>query len=364
MTKKLSQKNHIILSIVAFMVVICISGWIWYSHQDEYIQELKPLNEIQGAIKNQNTPLTQPLNLSDHAIYTTPNTDLIKKIVERIDNAKMQVLVEVYILSEKEIKSALKRAKARGVRVEVILENELYGSDVLSNNSRRELMWSGIEVIAPDHEQFTFTHSKFMIIDDAYIVSSWNFAYSSFKDNKEFLIFWKNAEVHDYLIRLFESDKKHKIFRETIPGVFFSPVNARSTIEHAIESAQTSIVLTMQSLADESVIKLLESKAKSWVDISLCLGDTKKVEWNDRVAARLIKSGVKVSAPKKPYIHTKSLLIDTHDWYIGSINYTTNSIDRNRELWLHIKLDTNASRIHREDYMRICSLPYTPIWKK
>lgn len=363
MKKKLSQKNHIILSIVAFIVVIFVSGWIWYSHQEEYIQELKPLSD-RGVTEDQNTTLAQPLNLSDHTIYTTPNTDLIKKIVERIDNAKTQVLIEVYILSEKEIKSALKRAKARWVKVEVILENELYGSDVLSNNSRRELMWSGIEVIAPDHEQFTFTHSKFMIIDDSYIVSSWNFAYSSFKDNKEFLIFWKNAEVHGYLIRLFESDKKHKIFHETIPGVFFSPVNARSTIEHAIESAQTSIVLTMQSLADESVIKLLESKAKSWVDISLCLGDTKKVEWNDRVAARLIKSGVKVSAPKKPYIHTKSLLIDTNDWYIGSINYTTNSIDRNRELWLHIKLDTDASRIHMQDYVRICSIAYTPVWKK
>jgi hypothetical protein len=51
--------------------------------------------------------------LSDHTIYTTPNTDLIKKIAEQIDEAKTQVLVEIYILSEKEIKAALKRAKAR-----------------------------------------------------------------------------------------------------------------------------------------------------------------------------------------------------------------------------------------------------------
>ena len=363
MKKKLSQKNYIILSIIAFIVVIFVSGWIWYSYQDEYIQKLKPLSD-RGVTEDQNTILAQPLNLSDHTIYTTPNTDLIKKIVERIDNAKTQVLIEVYILSEKEIKSALKRAKARWVKVEIILENELYGSDVLSNNSRRELMWSGIEVIAPDHEQFTFTHSKFMIIDDIYIISSWNFAYSSFKDNKEFLIFWKNAEVHDYLIRLFESDKKHKIFRETIPGVFFSPVNARSTIEHAIESAQTSIVLTMQSLADESIINLLESKAQSGIDISICLGDTKKVEWNHKVAAQLIKSGIRVSAPKKPYIHTKSLLIDGYDWYIGSINYTANSIDRNRELWLYLRLDEQRSKEHMQGYHKICSTPYIPVWKK
>ncbi|MCA9378449.1 hypothetical protein KC711_06245 [Candidatus Peregrinibacteria bacterium] len=55
----------------------------------------------------------EPLNLSDHTIYTTPNTELIQKIVEQIDQAKTRVLVEVYILSEKEIKTALKRAKAR-----------------------------------------------------------------------------------------------------------------------------------------------------------------------------------------------------------------------------------------------------------
>ena len=274
--------------------------WIGYSHQESYIQELKPLgNTPKESVINDDTQ-REPLNLSDHKIYTTPNIDLIKKIVGKIDEAKTQVLIEVYILSEKEIKAALKRAKARWIRVEVILENELYGSDVLSNNSRRELMWSGVEVIAPDHEQFTFTHSKFMIIDDNYIVSSWNFAYSSFKDNKEFLIFWRNKEVHSYLERLFESDKKHKIFNETISWIFISPVNARSTIEDAIESAQSSIVLTMQSLSDESIIKLLESKAQSGIEVSLCLGDTKKVSWNDPVAAKLIKSGVRVSAPKKP----------------------------------------------------------------
>mgnify|MGYP002359513216 FL=1 len=364
MTRRLSQKHHFILSFLSFIVIILVGWWIGYSHQEAYIQELKPLGNTPKESVINNDTNREPLNLSDHTIYTTPNTDLIKKIVGKIDEAKTQVLVEVYILSEKEIKTALKRAKIRWIRVEVILENELYGSDVLSNNSRRELMWSGVEVIAPDHEQFTFTHSKFMIIDDNYIVSSWNFAYSSFKDNKEFLIFWRNKEVHSYLEHLFESDKKHKIFNETISWIFISPVNARSTIESAIQSAQSSIVLTMQSLSDESIIKLLESKAQSGIEVSLCLGDTKKVSWNDPVAARLIKSGVKVSAPKKPYIHTKSLLIDNNDWYIGSINYTTNSIDRNRELGLHITLDKQASEKHMQDYERICSTPYTPVWKK
>jgi cardiolipin synthase len=364
MTRRLSQKHRIILSLLSFIAIIFVGWWIGYSHQESYLQELKPLGERAWEASNKKNSIEAPLSLSDHTIYTTPNTDLIKKIAEQIDEAKTQVLVEVYILSEKEIKAALKRAKARWIRVEVILENELYGSDVLSTNSRRELMWSGVEVIAPDHEQFTFTHSKFMIIDDNYIVSSWNFAYSSFKDNKEFVIFWRNKEVHSYLERLFENDKKHKIFNETISWIFISPVNARSTIEDAIESAQSSIVLTMQSLADESIVKLLESKAQSGIEVSICLGDTKKVSWNDPVAARLIKSGVKVSAPKKPYIHTKSLLIDGYNWYIGSINYTTNSIDRNREVWLYLKLDESASRVHMQDYKRICSTPYTPVWKK
>lgn len=363
MTRKITQKHRIILSLLSFIVVIFVFWWIGYSQQETYLQQLKPLGNTSKKLVINDDIYREPLNLNDHKIYTTPNTDLIKKIVKQIDGAKKQVLIEVYILSEKEIKAALKRAKAREIRVEVILENELYGSDILSNNSRRELMWSGVEVIAPDHEQFTFTHSKFMIIDDNYIVSSWNFAYSSFKDNKEFLIFWSNKEVHNYLERLFESDKQHKRFEETLPWVFISPINARSTIENAIENAKSSVILTMQSLADESIIKLLESKAQSGIKISVCLGDTKKVSWNDAVAARLMQSGIQVSAPKKPYIHTKSLLIDENNWYIGSINYTTNSIDRNRELWLHLKLDESASKLHMQDYNRICSTPYVPVWK-
>ena len=83
--------------------------WIGYSHQESYIQELKPLgNTPKESVINDDTN-REPLNLSDHTIYTTPNIDLIKKIVGKIDEAKTQALVEVYILSEKEIKAALKQ---------------------------------------------------------------------------------------------------------------------------------------------------------------------------------------------------------------------------------------------------------------
>ena len=84
-----------------------------YSHQESYIQELKPLGNTPKESVIKDDTQREPLNLSDHTIYTTPNTELIQKIVEQIDEAKTQVLIEVYILSEKEIKTALKRAKAR-----------------------------------------------------------------------------------------------------------------------------------------------------------------------------------------------------------------------------------------------------------
>lgn len=129
------------------------------------------------------------LSLEDHTIYTSPNTKNIQAIVKDLDQARDEIKVMIYILSEREIKKALIRAHERGVKVEVILENEIFGNDAISAQTRKELMESGIKVIDPDHDRYTFTHAKMILIDRSiYYVSTGNFSYSSFKDNKEFFI--------------------------------------------------------------------------------------------------------------------------------------------------------------------------------
>ncbi len=41
---------------------------------------------------------------------------------------------------------------------------------------------------------------------------------------------------------------------------------------------------------------------------------------------------IDIKFPKKPYIHAKAFLVDNKILFIWSINFTSNSIDNNREV--------------------------------
>ena len=62
-------------------------------------------------------------------------------IIDAIDSAQKEVLVEVYLLSDKSVINALDKAKNRGVSVKVMLEEHPFGGGSL--NSRTASSSSG-----------------------------------------------------------------------------------------------------------------------------------------------------------------------------------------------------------------------------
>lgn len=179
------QYKHFIKHTVIILGAVFLLSLSWIG-KETYESRIAPL----VTPKTQSIHASQSgLSLEDHTIYTSPNTKNIQAIVKDLDQARDEIKVMIYILSERDIKAALKRAHERGVKVEIILENEIFGNDAIAAQTRKELMESGIRVIDPDHDRYTFTHAKMIIIDQKiYYVGTGNFSYSSFKTNKEFFI--------------------------------------------------------------------------------------------------------------------------------------------------------------------------------
>lgn len=111
----------------------------------------------------------------------TPGQDCMGMIVTAIDGAKTEILVQAYSFSAKPLISALGRAKARGVKVRVILDK----ADERSRDS------AGARLIAkrilPQVDTgVASAHNKVMIIDrDAVITGSFNFTAAAQKKNAE-----------------------------------------------------------------------------------------------------------------------------------------------------------------------------------
>lgn len=121
---------------------------------------------------------------ASHAELTTcftPGQDCMGMIVTAIDGARAEVLVQAYSFSAKPLISALGRAKARGVKVRVILDRA----------DERQPDSAGARLIAkrilPQVDTGVVSaHNKVMVIDrDTVITGSFNFTAAAQKKNAE-----------------------------------------------------------------------------------------------------------------------------------------------------------------------------------
>lgn len=64
------------------------------------------------------------------------------------------------------------------------------------------------------------------------------------------------------------------------------------------------------------------------------MGNLEKYPANEDDIEELRSHGITIHTPDKPYVHAKAIFVDGEIGYIGSINFTQNSIDNNREVGL------------------------------
>ena len=101
-------------------------------------------------------------------------------------------------------------------------------------------------------------------------------------------------------------------------------------ITHLLSWAQRSIAIETQYLTDPQLFDILAKQSEK-LDLKMIFSNTESVSelpsyfWNNKV--RLMK---------KPYLHTKMILIDDEILLLGSMNLSANSLDNNREIWILI----------------------------
>lgn len=161
--------------------------------------------------------------------------------------------------------------------VRVILEKNVYGNPVINNPTIKKLQAAGVLLIFSDPMRYTFTHAKFWIIDDDYVISTGNWTKSFFEKNREYFYRGNDPITREALEQVFLSDQNRLAFVDprAIPEhLVLSPVDSREKITHFLTSAQKSIVVFVQSFDDPGLFALLESlKTQKGIDIKICTAD-------------------------------------------------------------------------------------------
>ncbi|MGE4444481.1 MAG: phosphatidylserine/phosphatidylglycerophosphate/cardiolipin synthase family protein [Candidatus Altimarinota bacterium] len=309
-----------------------------FSCQNEYV-------EFHENKKNEQeiTNITQDFSfenieyLSGVTLKNTPDLKLLDELVSKIDSSKNKVYLEVYIFTEKRIRKALIDAHKRGVDVKVILEKNVYKAPSLNTQAFKELEKAGISIVYSNPENYSLNHSKMMIVDDEVILSTGNYSYSTFRYNREFFVFIKNEGLQKTFGEIFQNDfdgVKKNIYHNNL---ILSPFSSRIKLEYLLKNAKKSIKIYAHNFSDNSVMDILLQKQKENIEVKMIFPDFKKVSSNQDEVEKLQQNNISINIVDKPEIHAKSILIDDEYLYIGSVNFSSYSIDKNREIGILLK---------------------------
>ena len=136
-----------------------------------------------------------PASNLTYEVCFTPGGQCTNEIVEALDGAKKQVLVQAYQLTSEPIQAALEAAHQRGVDVEVILDkSQKKPRRGQADSAATLLLREGIPTWI-DYKP-AIAHNKVMIIDDSTVITgSFNFSKAAQVRNAENLLILKDRDL-------------------------------------------------------------------------------------------------------------------------------------------------------------------------
>jgi cardiolipin synthase len=278
-------------------------------------------------------------------------------IIEAINNAKEKIDLSNFHLSNRDVVKALIDASViRQVKIRIILDAGTLSKSAPAQKIVQDLKAANIEV-KPGSKFFSITHQKSFVIDGTTaLVSSINLVTTAAK-TRDFGLFIHNKNVIDEINSVFQADWDNA---DTNGGVtpalenerlVWSPVNSLPKLRDLIMSAKSEIKVMVENLGSTEISEALIAKSKEGIAIQVltpgCLiGNALRNRPFIKVLSEN-KIENKVSSARSdaehPYVHAKMILVDNHLFYIGSENFSFNSLQRARELGI-ITDDSGAAK--------------------
>lgn len=282
--------------------------------------------------------------IEDIDIFKNPDKNILKIMVDKINNAKQRVYVEAYIFTEKDLRSALIRAKKRWIDIKIEMEKNVYMANSINKKTYDEFIKNEIDVIWSDSSDYALNHSKFFIIDDELLLSTWNFSYSMFTKNRDMMLFIKDKDILDKMLKNFQFDYQKEKDYIYDNNLVLSPFYSREKLEFLLKSAKKDIKIYFPYFQDARIQSILEDKLDEKIDIKI-ITDKK----NDRFDEfKSIWFDIKVL--KKLTQHAKIIIIDWKYAYVWSVNFSLSSLDKNKETWILIKNENVIKKLN--DYFQ------------
>lgn len=324
-------------SIVILCLIVC-----WLVAQ--YFWVFGPHRSFVWGNKNY---LEQQRQISVWALETIPGTLLIwpyrslRTQRYQFIGQPEQFSFRLYNFTFDDTKRWLHELAIKWTKIKGIMESEQYAA---KDNQIANLMdWfadnHNITIIPDDRLGISFQHAKTFLIEKWFIIQTANMTFSSFSKNREVFFMSTHTWVLASLQQLFDRDWQWlpTAADSLHPNLVVCPINCRSRIESLLQSAQASIVMYQQYIADNDIQKILSEKQKEWIAMKIILGDMGKKNSSSNNEKNTDEKfydslGNMLQKQANPYVHAKAILVDDQFLLIGSMNMSDMSLDKNREI--------------------------------
>jgi phosphatidylserine/phosphatidylglycerophosphate/cardiolipin synthase-like enzyme len=304
---------------------------------------------------------TQPSGSSDRATYVGGIDLALSAALGRVQST---LDIAAYEFNNPVLTQAVLDAKARGVRVRIVSDNEDGVGD--ANTTINQFSRAGIPVVTD--ERSALMHNKFMILDSSEVwTGSWNYTINdTYRNNNNALVLRSQRAVQNFQTEfneMFAEGLFGPTSRANTPnptftqdgvfiGTYFAPEDdVVDAMIEAVNQAQTSIQFLAFSFTLDDVAQAMLARAAAGVQITGVF-ETTGSETRFSELTPLFCAGLDVRQDGNPYIlHHKVFIIDGTTIVTGSFNFSANATDSNDENLIVIR-DADLAAQYQAEFAR------------
>ncbi|MGD0682570.1 MAG: phospholipase D-like domain-containing protein [Terracidiphilus sp.] len=286
------------------------------------------------------TTLTLTITAASSTTYTliAEPTAGLTPIYNLISSAKNTIDMTMYELTDTTVTSLLATAASKGVTVRVILDQN---SEKSSNTTAYNYLSENNVSVHWANPVYTVTHQKTITVDQTTsAIMTLNLTPNYYSTSRDYAVITNDPADVSAIETTFAAD----FINGTITppdgdNLVWSPTNSRTALTALINGATTSLQIEQEEMADTGIESALEAALARGVAITLVQENESGAY--DTILTTLKNDGAKIAVYTSStgyYIHAKVILADygtaNAKLFQGSENFSTNSLNDNRELGL------------------------------
>lgn len=268
----------------------------------------------------------------------------------------------MYEFEDKSIERLLAERAKEGITVRVILDNGYFGGGSGQNEQAFDYLNQNGVSVHWSPEYFALTHQKTLVIDsNEALIMTFNLSPQYYKADRDFGVLDDDANDVAAIEQAFDSDWRGSDTPAlNADDLVWSP-NSRDRLLALINGAQTSLDVYNEEMADPEITAALASAAERGVHVEIDM--TYSNNWKSAFKT-LSDAGayVRTYAASAPlYIHAKVIIQDGTRAFVGSENFSSTSLEQNRELGIIVSdapVVSALSKTFATDWQN--AAPFTP----